>query len=103
MPFNTISATSRVADLLDAGSLLDIELTDLLTSRVTTCSSIPQVVWFRASEVCDPFGTSDAPEADFTKVRHAVLFTSRKWLVQDRSGGAMVRHGDRVFSRVGQP
>ena len=43
------------------------------------------------------------PRSNTPQCQHADNFTSRKWLVQDRLAGAMVRHGDRVFSRVGQP
>ncbi len=102
MPFDTILATSRVADLRNAGSPLDSEFLDHSLSKATACSPIPPVIRFSADGVGGLPDESVSPEPNPSDLQPAEDLSSRKWLVQDRLGGAMVRHGDRVFGRVSQ-
>ena len=87
MLFDTISPIASAADLLFVEPPLDVALTQTSLPRVTASSPTPSVVEFTAGDGGDLPDAFDVIEVDSIKVRHAVLFTFRKWLVQDRDVG----------------
>ncbi|MEO6967600.1 MAG: hypothetical protein ABI132_03970 [Rhodanobacteraceae bacterium] len=102
MLFDTISPVVFATDLLLVESPLDVESTHRSLPKIAVHAPKPHFVRFIEGDGSRP---SDNPISLIVKHRdlqHAEEFTSRKWLVQDRLGGAMVRHGDRVFGRVSQ-
>ena len=87
MLFDIISPIVFAVDLLFVESSLDVALTQTSLRRVTASSPILSVVELTAGDGGDLPDAFDVTEAATTEVRHAVLFTFRKWLVQDRDVG----------------
>ncbi|MEO7148849.1 MAG: hypothetical protein ABIY40_02785, partial [Rhodanobacteraceae bacterium] len=89
MSFDAVWATLPVADIRPVKPSLDVESAPHSVARVADRSLNPQVDRLTASDVGDLAEHSHVTEADFTKVRHAILFTRRNELVQDRDAGSV--------------
>lgn len=102
MLFDIISPIVFAVDLLLSGSPLDAELTRRSPQKVAACFPNRQFVRLAADAIRSLLDDSVPLTTKPRDLQHAEEKTKRNDLVQDRSGGAMVRHGDRVFSRASQ-